>query len=99
MTDYLEIGTAPADENCVQVGEPDYANRALQECQRFVALLEKKFPVYCAEKYETINPRFVVKKFPHDFGNYFQVCIEWDDKDGEDFAFWVEENLPETWED
>lgn len=44
---------------------------------------------------------FTIKKFEHDFGWYREVIIKYDDNnDGAaDFAYNVEENLPEHWDD
>lgn len=95
MRDYIELGPSPAGESCVQVGDPDYASKAREECSRYKELLERKFP----------NPpwgsRFGIKSFPHDFGSYYEVVVHFDDDNDAsvDFAYRVEANLPETWED
>ncbi len=39
--DHIDIGAAPAEEDCVQVGTPDYTARAKKECLRFIELLRK----------------------------------------------------------
>jgi hypothetical protein len=92
MMDYLELGPVPAGEECAQVGEAGFDERAKQECERYVEQLEKMFPE------PPVGSYFTVKSFPHDFGRYYEVVVTWTNEAGEDFAFNVERNLPETWE-
>jgi len=95
MRDYIELGPTPAGESCAQVGADDYHEKAREECQRYKELLEATFPD------PPQGSRFAIKSFPHDFGSYYEVVV-WFDDDNEksvDFAYKVERNLPETWED
>jgi len=89
----MELGSSPCDENCAQLGSPDYYSRAMEECGRYKKMLEEKFPPK--------NPanRFGIKGFNHDFGRYYEVVVFFNDRDGEsmDFAYNVEANLPQTW--
>ena len=69
-----------------------------QECKRYEELLKKKFPIpenLIGEVY------FKIKRFPHDFGEYFEVCIVYneDNEPAIEFAFTVDNNLPLTWEE
>ena len=42
---YIELGTTPCDESCVQVSKTeDYFSAMKAECKRFVELLQKCFP-------------------------------------------------------
>jgi hypothetical protein len=93
--EYIELGPVPASEDCVQVGDCNYNVLARKECDRYMELLEKKFPT------NDTNNFFSIKKFPHDFGSYYEVVCNFDptDIDSVDFAYHVESNLPETWED
>lgn len=95
MRDWIELGPTPAGESCAQVGQNSYAEQARKEGRAYINQLERMFP----------NPpgsaRFALKSFPHDFGTYFEVCVVYnDDSEAEwDFAFEVERNLPEFWDD
>ena len=51
--DYIDIGASPSDEDCVQVGSPDYERRAREECNRFIALIRKTL----GEEPEGVRPR------------------------------------------
>lgn len=95
-TDYIDIGPVPAYEDCAQVGEPGFRQRASKEMDAYVRQLERQF-----KKYEDKNIAFRKKWFNHDFGSYGSVVIEFfeDDKDGFDCAIDIEHNLPEYWDD
>jgi hypothetical protein len=95
MRDHMTLGPVPCDEPCAQVGEDDYPRKSRDECKRYVALLERKFPNAPDGTY------FGVKSFPHDFGTYREVCVFFDDEDEKStgFALKVEANTPMTWDD
>jgi hypothetical protein len=67
MKDYITLGSTPSDEPCASVGEPDYPEKALPECRRFLQLLRKTFGP------EPEGARFSIQWFPHDFGSYCEV--------------------------
>jgi hypothetical protein len=92
-TDCLEIGPAPSDEDCVQVGEEDYGRRAMDECKRFIELIREKVGV------EPAGARLYVKANPHDFGTYFEVAVRFDRclDAAVDYAFRVERDAPSRW--
>ena len=93
--DTLELGSAPSNEDCVQVSRTeDYIAPMKNECRRYLALLETLFPVP-----EDVKAWFFIKSNPHDFGTYYEVAIRFDDEDDKSvsFAYSVEENLPENW--
>jgi len=93
--DTMELGTTPCGEDCVQVNsKEDYEPAMRKECERYMEMLEKRFPIP-----EDIGCYFKIKWFPHDFGRYAEVCISYDteiQKESE-FALFVEGNLPEKW--
>jgi len=95
MRDCLEISTTPCGEDCAQVGSEDYFEKYRPEAKRYIALLEKIFG----------NPPegsgFSIKSFPHDFGTYHEVVVYFDDEYPESlqYAYCVEANLPETWDE
>jgi hypothetical protein len=95
MKDTMEIGSSPVSEDCAQVGASDYYERAQKECRAFVNQLKRAFG----------NPpegaRLTVKSFPHDFGTYYEVVVAYDDSNEKavDYAFNLEGNTPEYWDD
>jgi hypothetical protein len=95
MENYLVLAPAPIEEDCVCVGEEDYLPRARAECQRFIALLRKKFGP------EPEGARLAVKSFLHDFGNYLEVVCYFDETlpESVEYVLHCEDNLPATWDD
>ncbi len=95
MRDYISIGATPSDEECAQVGTPDYPEKSKAECRAFKHQLERTFRD-CPD-----GTYFTVKSFPHDFGSYREVVVSYDDDDEEsrEFAYHVENNAPSTWDD
>ena len=91
----MSIGSSPCDEPCAQVGQDNYAVQAKKECRRYIELLLKKF----GEPPEGAS--LSVKGFPHDFGTYYEVVVNYDDDDraGLDYALLLEGNSPATWDD
>ena len=95
MRDCITIGSTPSDEQCAQVGAPDYSEKSRAECLAFKHQLERVFPNSPDGTY------FTVKSFPHDFGTYREVVLFYDDDNDEsvEFAFDVESNSPSNWDD
>jgi len=93
MKNYLEIGPSPIEEDCVQVGEENYADRAREECNRFVQLIREELGK------EPEGARLAVKSFPHDFGTYFEVVCWYDEDLPEtvEYAFRCESDAPVRW--
>lgn len=96
MLDYIELGSTPSGENCVQVGKPGYYPEMRKECQCYRDYLRRLFPIPDDLK---MFVDFRIKDFPHDFGTYCEVVIRYHDNIPEaiDFALNVEDNLPEHW--
>lgn len=88
MEEYLELGSSPADEECAQVGDPDYADRAQRECAAWARQLTREFP----------RGRFSVKWFRHDFGSYAEVVARWSTPEEEEAAFAAESGARTTWD-
>jgi len=97
MREYMELGPVPCDEECVQVktGE-NYHSEMREEMGKYVELLYKRFP-----QVQEYGCGFGIKMFPHDFGSYGEVCICYNDADAkaQQFAMFVESNLPMKWAD
>lgn len=96
MREYLELGSVPFGENCVQVGADDYYTKYREESNRYIEQLKHRFP-----EINNVNCYFSIKGFPHEFGTYHEVVINYNDNDDAaiNFAFFVENNLPEYWND
>jgi hypothetical protein len=93
MMDYVVIGPCPVEEDCVQVGEENYAARAKEECRRFIRLLREVLGE------EPDGASFRIKGFDHDFGRYYEVICSFDENSEEavEYAFNAEGNAPMTW--
>ena len=98
MRDSISIGTSPCAEECVQVGTDNYLVKATKECNIFIRQLERKFPIPDDLK-ELV--RYKITRNPHDAGTYLDVVVEYDvsSEEAQDYAFSIEENTPELWDD
>lgn len=92
--EYMELGPVPCNESCAQVGSDEYQDRAKAECRRYKALLEKTCPVP-----EGVEASYAIKRFPHEFGSYYEVVVKYNPNNEAacNFAFEVEGNTPHTW--
>jgi hypothetical protein len=74
----------------------DYMPRMRAECRAFVGQLERTFP----QALEA-GCSFRVKSNPHEFGSYLEVQVRFDDDDEHQthWAFMIENDLPEHWDD
>lgn len=95
MMQFINIGSVPNGEDCAQVGADDYATRAHIECRAYKHQLTRMFGNGPGKA------RLAVKGFPHDFGTYYEVCALYDeDSEAEtDWAFKIESECPEKWDD
>jgi hypothetical protein len=80
--DYFDLGSAPADERCAQLGvDNDYETRARRECRalinQFVRMLGEPPP----------GTFFRIMANPHDFGVYYSVAVHFDPSDAEAVAY------------
>ena len=93
MRNYFVIGSTPSEEDCVQVGQPDYHRKAIAEDVRFIQLIR-----------DTLGPEpegaeLRIKAFDHDFGVYHEVVC-WFDTDipaSVEYAQHCESDAPATW--
>lgn len=90
----LHIGSAPADEDCAQLGSDDYRWRAWHECRAFIGQLRRYFGP------EPPGCRLYVRENPHDFGIYLSVncACSTGDQIALDYGFRVERELPALWD-
>lgn len=94
--DYISIGSAPANEDCVSVDpNTDYIPAMKAECRRFADLIAEKLGVPPA------GARLSVKGFSHDFGTYYEVVCFFDEDDEEAVAYALkcESDAPANWSD
>ena len=94
MMDYVNLGSSPIEEDCVQVSsEHEYLQAMKAECQRYKEMLEKRFPWAVG--------MLKIKTFPHDFGSYMEICAVFDDQNESQtaLAFFMEDNCPMRWDD
>jgi hypothetical protein len=93
--DFLTLGSTPWNEDCAGVGEPEYEARSIAECKRYKTLLEGLFPVP-----DGVYGSFGIKSFPHDFDTYREAVAYYDPDDRQscEWAFDVENRLPDSWE-
>jgi len=95
MKDYLSLGPTPCGEDCQQIGPNFDCEKSNTELKAFKHQLERQF------KNIPEGSRFGIKTFPHDFGSYSEVVVYFNDADDKstDFAFHVESNTPEFWDE
>ena len=97
MRDYIEIETTPCNEDCVQVKSGgEYLDAMRKEAVRYKNMLESKFPVLGGADAPTLG----LKNCLYDFGSYIQLKLSFEVGGiQEQIAYWIENNLPETWDD
>ena len=92
--DYIDIGSSPSEEDCAQVGSPDYERRARTECARFIELIRKTLGE------EPPGAHLAVKSNPHDFGTYYEVVCyyQYADEEAQKYAYRCESDAPARWD-
>jgi len=95
MRDYINIGSAPANESCAQVGDINYPEQSRKECQALISQLRRELGE------EPEGAQLSVKSFQHDFGSYHEVVCYYDDQNEEtvNYAFKCESELPYSWDE
>ena len=93
LLDYVSLGPCPCGEEAVQVGEPDYLPRAVEQSRRYIKLLKEKLGS------EPGTAMFNIKYNSHDFGTYVDVVCYFDnnDQEGREFAVRAERCAPTKW--
>jgi hypothetical protein len=93
--DHLDLGSAPSDEDCAQVGvDENYEARAKRECRALI----NQFKRMCGDP--PPDARFRIMANPHDFGTYYSVVIDFDpnDEDAVAYAYRCDEEAPDQWD-
>ncbi len=96
MRDYLDLATTvPTDEPCAQVGSANYSKNSRLEAEVFREQIYRLF----GDPPPGTGIR--IKNCPHDFGSYLDLEIVYDDDEDAScyWAFEVEGNLPESWDE
>jgi hypothetical protein len=95
VIDNFYLGPVPAEEDCAQVGDPDYNMKATREMNAYIGQLQREFSDYAD------YGLFRIKWQNHDFGRYGDVVFVFDDEtEGAlDYAIKVENNTPMNWDD
>jgi hypothetical protein len=93
--DYVSLGSTPHGEDCAQVGQDDYRERARAEIRAFAAQIIRE----CGEP--PLGASLVCKGFPHDFGTYYELCAVFNDTNDEagEWAYKCEDGTPEHWDE
>ena len=95
--DYINIGPAPCDESCAQVGVGYYyyTARSLIEGRAFINQLRRVLGP------EPEGAELRTKLFPHDSGSYREVVCYYDTTlpKSQDYAFRCEDQAPDHWDD
>jgi hypothetical protein len=70
--DYICVGS----NGFAQLGDPLYPEKNAAEMNYLLGLIREKFPI--PERLQTLC-RYAVKAFSHDFGNYHEIVLHYDD--------------------
>lgn len=99
-TEYVYLGSAPANEKCVDLGwkaTGEDWDAAKKEMRRYIELLNKMFHPLTVQL--NINPVFVIKKENGD--DYAEVALRYDGDDSVacQFAYFVDACAPGSWDE
>ncbi|CAM2198439.1 Lipoprotein (plasmid) [Paraburkholderia kururiensis] len=100
MVETIEIGSAPSDEQCAQVGESDYPERSRAECRAFINQIKRAM----GEPPDGVG--LYVKSNVHDFGTYLEVAVKvagvlTEEARGKalEYAYRCESDSPASWDE
>jgi len=85
MSNYLNIGSTPPEEDCYPAGHP----KAYAETLCYKRQLNREFPA----------GNFRVMSFPHDFGQYHEVVAMLGTEEEQDAAYEAEGDCSPVWDD
>lgn len=94
MMDDIYLGESPCDEDCAQVGKPDYGIRAIAECRALINQIRRM------NGREPEGANLVIISSNHDYGTVYAVHCKFDESKQAaiDYAFKIESNYPEKWD-
>jgi hypothetical protein len=92
-TDYIPLGSAPANEDCADIGMRGYAAAARKECLAYIEAIRRKLGP------EPRGASLAVKPFPCDSGSYYEVVCRFDNAfpAAAAYALRCEREAPESW--
>lgn len=99
MAEVIEIGSSPCNEECAQVGQPDYPERSKAECRAFINQIKRVM----GEPPEGVT--LYTKSNQHDYGTYREVAVKVSalGEEARDialvYAYRCEGESPENWDD
>lgn len=95
MKQYIILGTTPSEENCAQVGDDNYYEKAKKEARVFIDQIRREFGQ------EPPCAKLATKLFPHDFGSYIEVVCYYndDDEESKNYAYKIDYNTPANWDE
>ncbi|WP_059414444.1 hypothetical protein [Cupriavidus basilensis] len=86
----VEVGPAPFEEKCAQVGDPDYKVRSRRESAAYIRQLLRVFGSHAPAVLS-----FIRRGFAHDLGRYHEV-VAYMNREGE--QIFSEDRLPPMWD-
>jgi hypothetical protein len=91
--DVIWLGPVPAEEECTDIGHPDYARRGKAECRAHIEAIR------AVVGKEPEGARLVVRGQDHEFGRYFEAAVVYDGNNeaAADYASRCDEKGPRTW--
>jgi hypothetical protein len=95
MREYIELGSTPYNEECVQIGDSNYRVNAIRECRHYIQAIRTYLGM------EPDGAHLTYKAFPHDMGSYYEVILRYDPEDERavEYAHKCEAKAPATWDD
>jgi hypothetical protein len=93
--DYLDLGSAPSNERCAQLGvDTNYVDRARSECRALINQLKR----LCGDP--PLGARFRIVGNEHDFGTYYSVVIDFDpnNETAVEYAHRCDAQAPDHWD-
>lgn len=90
----IPLGAVPVRESSARVGESGYAERAVLECRRYMALLRQVIGP------EPEGARLRIRRSGPDLGRYLEVVVEYDDANNvaRAYAIRCDREAPTRWE-
>lgn len=94
MKNQIEIGSAPSDEACAQIGDPNFDQQNRRECRAFLDQIRRVF----GEPPDGCQLKIVSNR--HEYGVYREVAVVFDERNEAsiEWAFRVDEEAPRTWD-
>ena len=93
MRDSISIGPVPCEEECEQLG-PDYSvSMARKQCRAYVNQIRRIYGK------EPEGAQLIITTNRHDFGNYLDVEVVYENNEGREYALLVEGHTPTVWDE